>query len=172
MLATSDGQSLHQLQIEGSSPSIFRKDRDLTELQWTFLVFFFIFELGSLLCGIATSSKMLIVARAVAGLGSSGLMNGALTIISSSVPLHRSPSMWRLISISIYHANKSKSTYWIYDGLCVIQKKLGRLQFANKMLVCQLGIVCGPLLGGAFTEYTTWRWCMYPAYYESPIDKI
>jgi MFS family permease len=37
---------------------------------------------------------MLIVARAVAGLGSAGLMNGSLTIISSSVPLHKSPRMY------------------------------------------------------------------------------
>lgn len=63
-------------------------------MQWAFMSFFFVFELGSLLCGLATSSKMLIVARAVAGLGSAGLMNGSLTIISSSVPLHKSPRMY------------------------------------------------------------------------------
>ncbi|KAJ5444181.1 uncharacterized protein N7458_008053 [Penicillium daleae] len=61
--------------------------------KWAFMSFFFVFELGSLLCGLATSSKMLIVARAVAGLGSAGLMNGSLTIISSSVPLHKSPPL-------------------------------------------------------------------------------
>jgi MFS family permease len=36
---------------------------------------------------------MLIVARAVAGLGSSGLLNGAMTIIASSVPMYKSPGM-------------------------------------------------------------------------------
>jgi MFS family permease len=36
---------------------------------------------------------MLIVGRAVAGMGSSGLQNGALTIIAGSVPLAKRPGM-------------------------------------------------------------------------------
>lgn len=65
----------------------------IAKSQWSFLAFFGIFELGSLLCGIATSSVMLIVGRAVAGLGSAGIVNGALTIISSSTPKEKRPGM-------------------------------------------------------------------------------
>ena len=41
------------------------------------------FELGSLLCGVATSSVMLIVGRAVAGIGAAGLFSGAVRIYCS-----------------------------------------------------------------------------------------
>ncbi|PQE03128.1 efflux pump protein [Rutstroemia sp. NJR-2017a BBW] len=55
--------------------------------KWSFLVFFGIFEIGSVLCGAAVSSSMLIVGRAVAGVGAAGIINGALLIISSCAPL-------------------------------------------------------------------------------------
>lgn len=94
--------------------------------KWSFLGFFFVFELGSLLCGVATSSTMLIVARAVAGLGSAGLMNGGLTIIGSCVaPARR--ALWMGLTLGL----------------------------------AQLGVAVGPLIGGAFTTYSTWRWCFY-----------
>ncbi|KAK4187417.1 putative multidrug efflux system protein [Podospora australis] len=94
--------------------------------RWTFLAFFGIFEVGSLVCGAANSSAMLIAGRAIAGMGASGLMNGGLTIIATAVPLERRPSLTGIV--------------------------IG---------VSQLGLISGPLLGGAFTSYATWRWCFF-----------
>lgn len=65
--------------------------------KWTFLSFFGIFEVGSLVCGVANSSKMLIIGRAVAGVGSSGMMNGALNILAGAVPIKRRPTMIGII---------------------------------------------------------------------------
>ncbi|KAK2015900.1 major facilitator superfamily transporter [Colletotrichum eremochloae] len=92
----------------------------------TFLAFLFLFELGSLLCAVATSSDMFIVGRAVAGMGTAGLFNGALTMIGATVPLQKRPLV---IGIMIGLSN--------------------------------MGLVIGPLIGGAFTEYVNWRWCFY-----------
>jgi hypothetical protein len=56
-----------------------------------FLSGIFLFEAGSAICGAAQSSIMLIIGRAVAGLGSSGIFTGAILIMLNTVPLHRRP---------------------------------------------------------------------------------
>lgn len=66
----------------------------LSNSKLVFLSFFGLFELGSLLSGVANSSDMLIVGRAIAGMGTAGLSNGALNVIAACVPLEKRPSIW------------------------------------------------------------------------------
>lgn len=56
-----------------------------------FLSGIFLFEAGSAVCGAAQTSTMLIIGRAIAGLGSSGIFTGAILIMLNTVPLHRRP---------------------------------------------------------------------------------
>ncbi|KAF2790529.1 MFS general substrate transporter [Melanomma pulvis-pyrius CBS 109.77] len=49
-----------------------------------YLIAITIFELGSLICGLATSSIMLIVGRAISGVGSGGIYAGSFIIIAFS----------------------------------------------------------------------------------------
>lgn len=56
-----------------------------------FLTGIFLFEIGSAICGAAQNSMMLIIGRAVAGLGSSGVFTGAILIMMNTVPLHKRP---------------------------------------------------------------------------------
>ena len=56
-----------------------------------FLSGIFLFEIGSAICGAAQNSMMLIIGRAVAGLGSSGVFTGAILIMLNTVPLHKRP---------------------------------------------------------------------------------
>lgn len=65
----------------------------MTSIKYVFITFLALFEAGSLLCGIATSSNILILGRAVAGIGGAGLVNGALIIIAACVPLEKRPGM-------------------------------------------------------------------------------
>lgn len=64
----------------------------------TFMSALAIFELGSVLCGAANSSEMLIIGRAVAGIGAAGLFSGGMTIVGFSVPLRKRPIFIGLVS--------------------------------------------------------------------------
>ncbi|KAI9272045.1 major facilitator superfamily domain-containing protein [Helicostylum pulchrum] len=85
-----------------------------------------VFLIGSLLCGVANSMIMLIISRAIAGIGGAGIFSMVFIIISDLVPLEQRGS---------------------YQGV------------VNSVFA--LSSVCGPLIGGSFTDYVTWRWNFY-----------
>ncbi|TGO13764.1 hypothetical protein BTUL_0064g00650 [Botrytis tulipae] len=76
---------------------LFGKFYSYFSIKWVYLVAIGIFELGSLICGVAPNSIALIIGRAIAGLGSAGIFSGALIIVAYSVPLVKRPMYTGLI---------------------------------------------------------------------------
>ncbi|KMU85742.1 SGE1 [Coccidioides immitis H538.4] len=58
-----------------------------------FMGFMALFELGTLICALANSSKMIIAGRAVTGLGGAGIFNGALVISTTLAPPNIRPML-------------------------------------------------------------------------------
>lgn len=69
----------------------FGKLYTLYSVKYTFLIAIALFEIGSAICGAAPNSVAFIVGRAIAGVGSAGIMSGAITVIVYAVPLHKRP---------------------------------------------------------------------------------
>ncbi|KAL9121673.1 MAG: hypothetical protein Q9187_001772, partial [Circinaria calcarea] len=69
-------------------------------LKISFLTSIFIFELGSLICGVAPNSTALIVGRAIAGLGAAGVTSGAYTIIFFIAEPKKRPTFTGIVGAS------------------------------------------------------------------------
>ncbi|KZL81451.1 major facilitator superfamily transporter [Colletotrichum incanum] len=79
----------------------FGKFYSLFSIKRTYLTSILIFEIGSAICGAAPQSIILILGRAIAGVGCAGILAGTFTIIAVVVPLPKRPAYTGLVS-SVY----------------------------------------------------------------------
>ncbi|KAJ9495784.1 hypothetical protein H2202_008827 [Exophiala xenobiotica] len=70
---------------------VFGKLYQVFSVKATFLASIILFEAGSALCGAAPNSIAFILGRAIAGLGSGGIVTGVMVVIVYAVPLHKRP---------------------------------------------------------------------------------
>ncbi|TVY93799.1 Efflux pump [Lachnellula willkommii] len=70
----------------------FGKLYSLFNVKWVYLVGLLFFEVGTTICGAAPNSTVLVVGRAIAGIGSGGLFTGAMITIAKTVPLAKRPA--------------------------------------------------------------------------------
>ena len=105
---------------------IYGKAGDLMGRKPLFIGALTIFLVGSVIGGVAQSMTMIIVARAVQGIGAGGLMILSQAIIADIIPA------------------RERGRYMGMMGG-----------------IFGLAAVLGPLLGGFFTEHTSWRWAFW-----------
>jgi MFS family permease len=72
----------------------------LFNMKWSYLVALGLFELGSLICGVASDSITLIVGRAIAGLGSAGILTGSFVVVSHAIPLAKRPILTAVVGLT------------------------------------------------------------------------
>ncbi|KAK4230683.1 major facilitator superfamily domain-containing protein [Podospora fimiseda] len=78
---------------------VFGRIFTLFSVKKAYLVALLLFELGSLMCGMAPNSMTLIVGRAMAGWGCAGVLTGSFVVVSAAIPLHLRPVFMAVVGL-------------------------------------------------------------------------
>ncbi|KAF2632135.1 MFS general substrate transporter [Macroventuria anomochaeta] len=135
---TSVSNSLEDVGWYGSSYSTktkpsFGKMYTYFDVKYTYLIALVIFEVGSVICAAGTSSPMFIIGRAIAGAGAAALYEGATPSYSGDMTIIGFSAPLREFAIYI----------------------------AALSFIFNIASVVRPILGGAFTDRWSWRWCFW-----------
>jgi MFS family permease len=84
----------------GSLEAAWGKVYKYWDLKYTFLISIAIFEIGSLLCGVAPSSKVLTIGRVIASIGGAGMSMGGTSIVAFSTSPENQPVLMGCISLT------------------------------------------------------------------------
>ncbi|BAE64650.1 unnamed protein product [Aspergillus oryzae RIB40] len=84
----------------GSFQAAWGKAYKYFPLKTSFLLSIFLFEVGSLICGVAPNSLALCIGRAITGVGGAGISSGAFTIIALSAPPKQRPAYIGILGAS------------------------------------------------------------------------
>lgn len=122
--------------------------------KYVFLAALAIFEAGSVVSATAQSSVVLIVGRAVAGLGSAGVVSGCIIVSSPSL------GTWRI-------ARPKTDHYWKMVGS--LTHPTARPAWIGGMAAtANIAQALGPLIGGALVTNASWRRFPSPMCYPTP----
>ncbi|KAJ7111784.1 ABC transporter [Mycena epipterygia] len=114
--------------------------------KWVLFSSVTIFEIGSLVCGLAQGVNQLIAGRTVSGLGAAGIFVALFQIIAE---------------VSIYQSTAPPAATHTFNKIRVTHLSDRPRLFGLFGVVFGLASVTGPLIGGALTDHVTWRWCFF-----------
>lgn len=130
--------------------------------KYVFLSALAIFEAGSAVSATAQSSLVLIIGRAVTGLGNAGVVSGCIIVSPLALPSLPSPKDWNSTSI----VTRLTNHHWQMIG-SLTHPTIRPAWIGGMAAVANIAQALGPLIGGVLVTDISWRRFPSPMHYLS-----